>query len=283
MLERALVSDLYYSIDAVQLFHAENTASTTSLIPEDAPIYRYSMCNGTEYNFNRCQLPRSDSNSTCPSIGTINCTEGTKNSLMNFMLVSTLNLLHVVITRCYGEGNFRLVNETIYYSFDGLFSVTVTGRIEVCATSSYKSLCYQYWDPVDAQVFCQDHLRYYRGLFNSNNISKKSAAVSLPRHTNLNHYYYIHTAGRLVPPSQYGYSRAGVVAYDVSCNGSESRLEDCDLDKFPNSDILCQDPASSAAGVECVLTGMSNQLLVSCKLKFLNFYCHRNAYSLFAV
>ena len=59
----------------------ENKASTisTSLIPEDAPIYRYSMCNGTEYSFNRCQLPRSDSNSTCPSIGVVNCTEGVIN------------------------------------------------------------------------------------------------------------------------------------------------------------------------------------------------------------
>ena len=34
------------------------------------------MCNGTESHFRRCQLPRSDSNSTCPSIGTVNCIEG---------------------------------------------------------------------------------------------------------------------------------------------------------------------------------------------------------------
>ena len=56
--------------------HAENTASTTTLVPGDAPIYRYSMCNGTEHRFNRCQLPRSDSNSVCPSVGTVNCIEG---------------------------------------------------------------------------------------------------------------------------------------------------------------------------------------------------------------
>ena len=55
----------------------ENTASTTSLVFGDAPIYRYSMCNGTEYNFSRCQLPRSNSNSVCSSIGIVNCTEGT--------------------------------------------------------------------------------------------------------------------------------------------------------------------------------------------------------------
>ena len=107
---------------------------------------------------------------------------------MNFMLVPTLSLLHIVITRCFREGEFRLANETIDHSFDGPYTQTVTGRIEVCANSSYKSLCYQYWDPVDAQVFCQDHLRHHRGPFNSYNTSKKTAAISLQRHTNLNHY-----------------------------------------------------------------------------------------------
>ena len=42
----------------------------------DSPIYRYSMCNGTESRFDSCQLPRSDSSSICPSIATVNCTEG---------------------------------------------------------------------------------------------------------------------------------------------------------------------------------------------------------------
>ena len=53
----------------------ENTASAVSLVPQDVPIYRYSMCNGTENRFNKCQLPRSD-NSTCPSIAAVNCSEG---------------------------------------------------------------------------------------------------------------------------------------------------------------------------------------------------------------
>ena len=66
-----------YNIVVVQLCYVENTVSMTSLVPEDAPTYRYSMCNGTEYDFNQCQLPRSDSNSVCPSIGIVNCTEGT--------------------------------------------------------------------------------------------------------------------------------------------------------------------------------------------------------------
>ena len=56
--------------------HAENTASTTSLTLEDATVYRYSMCNGTEYHFNQCQLLRLDSNSFCASVGIVNCTEG---------------------------------------------------------------------------------------------------------------------------------------------------------------------------------------------------------------
>ena len=44
-----------YICGAVIKFYADNI---TSLTPEDAPIYHYSMlCNGMEYSFNRYQLP----------------------------------------------------------------------------------------------------------------------------------------------------------------------------------------------------------------------------------
>ena len=64
-----------------QTLSIENIASTSSVIPIDAPVYRYSMCNGMESHFRMCQLPRSDSGSTCPSIGTVNCTEGVRVSM----------------------------------------------------------------------------------------------------------------------------------------------------------------------------------------------------------
>ena len=47
-----------------------------SMVFDDAPVYRFSMCNGTEYSFNECQLPIPDSDSMCPSFATVNCTEG---------------------------------------------------------------------------------------------------------------------------------------------------------------------------------------------------------------
>ena len=62
-------------------------------------------------------------------------------------------------------------------------------------------------------------------------------------------------AGYPSAPSQYGYSNAGVVAYNVICNGTESRVEDCD--RFPGSSSDCENPAESAAGVVCVSTGRS--------------------------
>jgi hypothetical protein len=42
------------------------------------------------------------------------------------------------------------------FTSDG--SVVVTGRVEVCSNFTYSSLCSQYWDPVDAQVFCEYYL-----------------------------------------------------------------------------------------------------------------------------
>ena len=66
---------------------AVNTASTTSMVFDNAPVYRYSMCNGTEYMFNECQLPVPDSDSTCPSFATVNCTEGLHNIPLTIVTV----------------------------------------------------------------------------------------------------------------------------------------------------------------------------------------------------
>ena len=60
---------------------------------------------------------------------------------------------------------------------------------------------------------------------------------------------YIYTAAQPISGSQYGYSRAGIAPYDVICNGSESRLEDCSW-SFASSSF-CDDPTTSSAGVVC--------------------------------
>ena len=65
-------------------------------------------------------------------------------------------LLFVVISRCSNEGHYRFINVTRTSSIDG--TVTAAGRIEVCSNFTYKSQCDQYWDPMDAQVFCQQYL-----------------------------------------------------------------------------------------------------------------------------
>ncbi len=142
------------------------------MIPTDAPIYRFSMCNGTESHFNRCQLPRPDSGSTCPSIGTVNCTEGVHASLnIVYTLMMILFLSFVVISQCFIEGNFRLTNRTTNFSRSG--SITIEGRIEVCTNSTHSSLCDYYWNPVDAQVYCRYFLSLVYGVPASANISKE--------------------------------------------------------------------------------------------------------------
>ena len=145
------------------------------MIPIDAPIYRYSMCNGTEQHFSGCQLPRSDSGSTCPSIGTVNCTEGMRVSL-NMIAYTPLCTLILflslaVISQCFSEGNFRLTNRTT--DFSGAGSIKVEGRIEVCTNSTYSSLCDYYWNPVDAQVFCRYFMINIYGVPALANISKE--------------------------------------------------------------------------------------------------------------
>ena len=50
-----------------------------------------------------------------------------------------------------------MINVTRTSFIDG--TIMVTGRIEVCSNFTYKSQCDQYWDPMDAQVYCQQYLR----------------------------------------------------------------------------------------------------------------------------
>jgi hypothetical protein len=70
-------------------------------------------------------------------------------------------------------------------------------------------------------------------------------------------------AGFPTVASAYGYSNAGIVAYNVTCNGTESRIEDCD--RFPGSSPFCdsEDPSMNAAGVVCVSTGRKNFIITS--------------------
>lgn len=62
-------------------------------------------------------------------------------------------------------------------------------------------------------------------------------------------YYLIYAAAQPIAGSQYGYTRVVIAPYDVVCNGSERRLEDCALSFAPSS--FCDDPSTSSAGVIC--------------------------------
>ena len=58
----------------------------------------------------------------------------------------------------------------------------------------------------------------------------------------------VYTAAQPITGSQYGYSRAAIAPYDVTCNGSERRLEDCGRSIAFSS--FC-DPTTNSAGVVC--------------------------------
>ena len=62
------------------------------MVFDSAPVYRYSMCNGTEYNFYECQLPIPDSDSMCPSFATVNCTEGLHDNIITIILLLCIQI-----------------------------------------------------------------------------------------------------------------------------------------------------------------------------------------------
>ena len=76
--------------------------------------------------------------------------------------------------------------------------------------------------------------------------------------------FYI-VAGEAVGGSRYGYSPAGIVLENVTCQGFESSLGGCSyspLDRI--SSPQCRNPSTNAAGVDCFIQGTltsSNLLL----------------------
>ena len=86
----------YYNM--IIFLFAESTASTTSMVFTGAPVYRYSMCNGTEYSFAMCQLPVPDSESMCRSFAAVNCTEGLSAWIVLVMTAVTVLVYKAGIT-----------------------------------------------------------------------------------------------------------------------------------------------------------------------------------------
>ena len=147
-----------------------STASTTSMVFDDAPVYRYSMCNGTEYNFFECQLPIPDSDSMCPSLATVDCTEGLHNYIVTIILCTDQLWL------CLHDSlhNYPVYTCATRSKAIRLFACTVSTKtarsrdLGICATRKHKSveifektsLCLELFDKAHEwckHCVCVDH------------------------------------------------------------------------------------------------------------------------------
>ena len=95
--------------------------------------------------------------------------------------------------------------------------IEVDGRVMIMdlATGMSNTICSMHWDDMDASVVCRDL-----------GISSSGRATYLPRNPN--------------------YSRG---VFGTYCNGSESYLSDCSMDKHDSSYGMCSNMFD--AGVEC--------------------------------
>uniref|UniRef100_A0A1X7U210 SRCR domain-containing protein n=1 Tax=Amphimedon queenslandica TaxID=400682 RepID=A0A1X7U210_AMPQE len=127
-------------------------------------------------------------------------------SVTHYTPPSTCDVLDIVAVRCHNctDGDIRIIP---YGSI-----TTSVGRVEVCSDSSWGTICNDFFDHADAQVFCRQ-LGY-----------SAIGSVSVgPLNDNL-HYYHI---------------------IDINCTGTESNIQDCP------SNNLTTCPTNRDAGVSC--------------------------------
>ena len=111
------------------------------------------------------------------------------------------------------------------------------GRVEVCYSGAFGTVCDDHWDENDAQVVCRQLGYTAEGLYWN--------YCALQR----THLHTCHTGSIPVRQAGFGSGSGVIVLDDLDCSGSEGSLFDCPSD----SPVLVHDcDHSEDAGVKCL-------------------------------
>ena len=135
-------------------------------------------------------------------------------------------MMILTITVCTTHGEVRLIGG----------SSALEGRVEVCVSGTWGTVCHDHWSSIDAQVVCRQQgfspLGIHDTLFKCYNIL---------RHT-------ITDTGSFARTNAYfGRGTVPILLDNVACRGTESRLIDCiysshtsDCNHGEDAGVTCQ-------------------------------------------
>lgn len=139
------------------------------------------------------------------------------------------------------EGDIRLVGG----------SSDLEGRVEVCVSGVWGTVCDDSWDGPDAQVACKQLNLPYTGL--------QVSRLACPSRLRCNSCIFLYHSGATAYGSAYfGQGTGSIVMDDLSCNGDESSLLNCSFNPnhncvhFEDAGVVCGNASCSENDVRLV-------------------------------
>ena len=155
----------------------------------------------------------------------------------------------IYVSACRTHGEIRLVGG----------STALEGRVEVCVSGTWGTVCDDFWSTLDAQVVCRQL-----------DFSPIGMSVLLAKNARFN----CHCLDSVARTSAYfGQGTVPILLDDVACVGTESRLTDCRYDSLTSDCNHRED-----AGVSCKPAGYGSEWQTIIFNHFRNFSFRRQLY-----
>lgn len=146
------------------------------------------------------------------------------------------------------EGELRLVGG----------SLPTEGRVEICISGRFDTVCDDFWDARDAAVVCRQLGYSDQSMYTQYSCCRIPVTRQLSPSLSLPLISLLPTDAIALPSAFFGSGSRGIALDDVQCIGNESRLLDCDhlpeptfCFHFEDAGVLCERKGSTISVTYC--------------------------------